>query len=97
MRLVFAGSRLPETQKLPFEFVKANYDEIIKLAPAGSGPISARRCPPVAAGFCDAESEKQFVDFFAERTKKVIGGPRNYSQTLEGIRLCEARKSAERG
>jgi alanyl aminopeptidase len=95
IRLAFAGSRLPETQKIPFEFIKSNYEEIVKRAPAGGGSDFGAALPSVASGFCDADSEKEFVDFFQERAKKAMGGPRNYTQVLEGIRLCEARKSAE--
>ncbi len=95
INLAFAGSRLPDTQKLPFEFIKANYEEILKRAPAGGGSDFGATLPFVASGFCDADSEKEFVDFFEARAKKAMGGPRNYSQVLEGIRLCEARKSAE--
>jgi hypothetical protein len=43
-----------------------------------------------------AASEKEYIDFFGERSKKFTG-PRVYEQMLEGIRLCEAGKAAQSG
>jgi alanyl aminopeptidase len=93
--LLYAGINDPATERMPFEFVKANYEEILKRAPSGGGSDFGAVLPYSAASFCDASSEKEFVDFFAERAKKFTGGPRVYDQTLEGIRLCEAEKAAQ--
>jgi cytosol alanyl aminopeptidase len=94
-RLLYAGLGERATERMPFEFVKANYDEILKHAPSGGGWDFGASLPYSAGSFCDAASEKEYIDFFAERAKKFTGGPRNYDQTLEGIRLCEAQKAAE--
>jgi hypothetical protein len=51
--------------------------------------------PYSAAAFCDAASEKEYVEFFSERAKKFTGGPRVYEQQLEAIRLCEAEKAGQ--
>jgi hypothetical protein len=80
---------------MPFEFVKANYDEILKRAPSGGGSDFGSLLPYSAASFCDAASEKEYISFFGERSKKFTGGPRVYDQMLEGIRLCAAQKAAE--
>jgi alanyl aminopeptidase len=93
--LLYAGMGDPATERMPFEFVKANYDEILKRAPSGGGSDFGAVLPYSAGSFCDAASEKEFIDFFGERAKKFTGGPRVYEQTLEGIRLCEAQKAAE--
>jgi len=93
--LAYAGAALPETQRIPFEFVKANYDEIVKRAQSAGRSEFGAQLPSIAAGFCDADSEKEFIDFFEERAKKFTGGPRNYNQAREAIRFCEAQKSAQ--
>ena len=36
----------PETEKLPFEFVKANYDELLKRLPTGGGFDAGSACCP---------------------------------------------------
>ncbi len=83
-----------ETEKLPFEFVKANYDELLKHLPTGGGFDAGAMLPRVASNACDQASRQEFVGFFAERSKKFTGGAHSYDQVLETIRLCEAQKSA---
>ena len=57
---------------MPFEFVKVNYDEILKHA-AERRRFGLRRggCRHSAASFCDAASEKEYINFFGERAKKA--------------------------
>jgi len=93
--LLYSGMGDPETERMPFEFVKAHYDEILKRAPSGGGSDFGAVLPEAASSFCDVESEKEYIAFFGERAKKFTGGPRVYEQMLEGIRLCEAEKAAE--
>jgi alanyl aminopeptidase len=93
--LLYSGLGDPATDRMSFEFVKANYDEILKRAPSGGGSDFGAILPNSAGSFCEAASEKEYIAFFGERSKKFIGGPRIYDQTLEGIRLCVARKAAE--
>jgi alanyl aminopeptidase len=93
--LLYSGTGMPKTERMSFEFVKANYDEILKRAPSGGGSDFGANLPYSAAAFCDAGSEKEYIDFFGERAKKSAGGPRIYEQVLEGIRLCEAEKAAQ--
>ena len=92
--LLFAGTGEPSTEKLAFQFVKANYDELIRHMPTGGGSDFGAVLPFVAAG-CDESSREELVSFFEERVKKFTGGPRNYQQALEGNRLCQARKAAQ--
>jgi alanyl aminopeptidase len=84
----------PETRKLPFEFVKANYDELVKHLPIGGGLDARAFLPFVGQGSCDEASRMEFVAFFENRAKEYTGGPHNYDQALEGIRLCEVQKAA---
>jgi alanyl aminopeptidase len=93
--LLYSGINDPATERMPFEFVKAHFDEILKRAPSGGGSDFGAVLPYSAASFCDASSEKEYIDFFAERSKKFTGGPRVYEQMLEGIRLCEAEKAVQ--
>jgi cytosol alanyl aminopeptidase len=93
--LLYSGISNPATERMPFEFVKANYDEILKRAPSGGGSDFGSVLPFSAAAFCDASSEKEYIDFFGERAKRFTGGPRVYEQELEAIRLCVAEKAAQ--
>lgn len=93
--LLYSGTGNPQTRRMAFEFVKANFDEILKRAPSGGGSDFGAYLPYTAGAFCDAGSEKEFVDYFGERSKKFTGGPRVYQQALEGIRLCQAQKAAQ--
>ena len=83
-----------ETENLPFEFVKANYDELLKRLPTGGGFDAGAMLPYVGGNACDAGSRQEFVGFFEDRVKKFTGGPHSYDQVLESIRLCEAQKTA---
>jgi alanyl aminopeptidase len=93
--LLYSGLGDPATERMPFAFVKANFDEILKRAPSGGGSDFGAALPSAASSFCDAAAEKEYVDFFGERSKNFTGGPRLYQQILEGIRLCTAQKAAE--
>ena len=85
----------PETEGLPFAFVKSNYDQLEARLPVGGGSDARATLLAVGQPFCDERSLQQYVDFFEERSKQYLGGPRNYAQTLEGIRLCAAREAAQ--
>jgi hypothetical protein len=85
----------PETENLPFEFVKANCDALLKRLPSGGGTDSGALLPLVGSALCTETSRKDFTDFFQDRVKNFTGGPRNYDQVVEAIRLCEAKRSAQ--
>jgi len=95
VRLLFSGLGEPQTQTLPFEFVKSHYDEILKRVPRAGDLDAAASLVFVGTPFCDEPSRRAFVDFFQDRVAGFLGGPRNYAQVLEGIRLCEARRAAQ--
>jgi cytosol alanyl aminopeptidase len=97
LQLLFGPLSTRETEKLPFEFVKANYDELIKRLPAGGGSDAGAELPRVAWQACDEASRQEFVSFFEERSKKFTGGAHTYDQVLEHIRLCEAQRSEGAG
>jgi len=92
--LLFGPLSNPQTRNMPFEFVQSNYDALIKRLPSGGGSDAGADLPFVGGEFCDESSRQKFVDFFRDRVKQFTGGPHNYAEVVEGIRLCEARKSA---
>jgi alanyl aminopeptidase len=93
--LLTAPLGTPETEKLPLEFVKSNYDRLLERLPSGGGSEAGARLPVVGRAFCDEPSRQEFTGFFQDRSGQFTGEPRTYEQTLETIRLCEARKAAE--
>ena len=82
------------TEKAPFEFLKAHYDALVSRLPTAAGFDLRIVLMGVGGAFCDESSRQEFVDFFQERVKTYTGGPRNYAQQLESIRLCEAKRAA---
>jgi alanyl aminopeptidase len=95
VHLLLGGLGEPETQRLPFEFVKAHYDDLLKRLPRAGDLDAAASLVLVGGPFCDEPSRRAFVDFFQDRVANFLGGQRNYAQVLEGIRLCEARRAAQ--
>ena len=93
--LMFSGLGDPQTQSLPFEFLKAHYDEVLKRVPREGDFDAAAALPFVGQPFCDEPSRRAFVEFFQDRVRNFLGGPRYYAQVLEGIRLCEAQRAAQ--
>ena len=74
-----------------WEFVQANFDAIVARMPRETtGQIAY-----VASGFCDAAKEKEAKAFLSGRVEKLPGGPRNLAQTMEGIQLCIASRTAQ--
>ncbi len=74
-----------------WDFAKANFDAIVARMPRETtGQIAY-----VASGFCDAAREKDAKSFLTGRVEKLPGGPRNLAQTLEGIQLCVASRTAQ--
>lgn len=94
-QLLFAGQGQEATRKMPFEFLKAHYDEIVAKRPQGGGFDFGARLPGVGSSYCDAQAKQELQDFFAPRIDKFVGGPRVLNQTLELIDLCIAKKNSE--
>jgi hypothetical protein len=86
-----------QRDNLAFEFVKANYEPLVKRMPSIAGMDYRAFLPLLGASLCDEPSRKEFVTFFQERVKDYVGGPRIYANALETIRLCEARRDAQAG
>jgi len=72
-----------------------HYDEVLKRVPREGDFDAAAALPFVGQPFCDEPSRRAFVEFFQDRVRNFLGGPRYYAQVLEGIRLCEAQRAAQ--
>lgn len=84
----------PETKRLPFEFVRTNFDAIVRMADdTVFSPGSF--LPFVGNGFCDEKSRAEVAGFFEPRVDRFNGAPRNLANVLERIRLCTAYKAAQ--
>jgi len=94
-QLLFAGQGQESTRKMPFDFLKAHFDEIVAKRPQGGGSDFGARLPSVGQSYCDTKSKEELEAFFAPRIDKFVGGPRSLHQTLERIDVCIAEKTSE--
>jgi alanyl aminopeptidase len=93
--LVSAGQGFSDTRKLPFEFIKAHFDQIVSGHPSIFGNELGAFLLYSGQSFCDPESRHQLQAFFGPIVDQYQGAPRNLAQVLEGIDLCVARKAAQ--
>jgi len=93
--LLSAGQSYPDTRKMPFQFIKEHFDEIMKDHPSIFGNDVGAFLPFAGGSFCDAASRRELQAFFGPRVDQYAGAPRNLAQALEGIDLCIARKTAQ--
>jgi cytosol alanyl aminopeptidase len=89
LSLVWGAAREPKTRQMAYDFVKANFDKIVSRMPREWGGGLTQ----VGGGFCDAQHRADIEAFFKEKAATFPGGPRNLSQTLESVGLCDAQKS----
>jgi alanyl aminopeptidase len=92
--LLFSGAAFPETSHMPFEFVKAHYDEILAKRIGGVFDIGSF-LPFVGTVLCDAKAEEEYKRFFEPRLDKLQGARYKYSETVEVIDSCIATKAAQ--
>lgn len=93
--LLFAGIREPAARRFPFDFVKANIDQVEKRLASGiTGGEGNSAVIGVANGFCDESGKAEAEALFGSRAAKYTGGPRTLQQTLERIHQCGARVQA---
>ncbi len=93
--LLFAGSSDRATRTMPFQFVKAHFDQIMSGHPTIFGNDVGSFLPGVGGAFCDAKSRAELQAFFTPLVDKYTGAPRALAQVLEGIDLCIANKAAQ--
>jgi len=95
MLLLSAGQGQPETRKMPLEFVKAHYDQIMKGKPSIFGFELGSFLPHVGDSFCDQQSRDELQSFLGPRVAEYGGGKRALAQAVEGIDQCIAVKAAQ--
>jgi alanyl aminopeptidase len=93
--LLFGPLGDPKTRALPFELVRANYDQLSARLPTRSDADYRAFLPTVAEAFCDAGHRNEVEAFFKDRAPKTVGGPRILSNTLEQIDQCVAIRKAQ--
>ena len=93
--LLFSGQSQDSTRKLPLNFLKAHYDEIVSKMPTGGGFDFGSVLPEVGGSYCDAASRDELKTFLAPKVDKFVGAPRALDQVIEAIDLCTAIKAAQ--
>jgi alanyl aminopeptidase len=93
--LLFSGQGQTATRKMPFEFLKAHWDQVVAKMPTGGGFDFGSVLPEVGGSYCDASSRDELKSFFSPRVDKFVGAPRALDQTIESIDLCIANKAAQ--
>lgn len=91
MVLLWGPMGNPSTRRLPYEFVKAHFDELVAKLPKDSGA----RLAGMAGALCSDTDRAEAETFFSGRSTKYVGGPRILRQTLERISQCAALKAAQ--
>ncbi|HLF57994.1 MAG TPA: M1 family aminopeptidase, partial [Thermoanaerobaculia bacterium] len=84
-----AGDR--RTRDRAFTWIRENWDAFAPKIPEQWRAGMTR----YAAGVCDLQGRKQVEEFFGPRLENVAQGPTRLEQTLSGIDLCIARKTAQ--
>lgn len=79
------------TRPLAWEWVKANFDSLVKRLSAEMMAYG----PHFAVPFCDEAHGKDMADYFHDRSPKLPGGPRLLAQATEEIELCRAYVGAQ--
>ncbi|HTY63841.1 MAG TPA: M1 family metallopeptidase [Acidobacteriota bacterium] len=90
------GQDDPETQALPFAFLRAHYDEIMKGNPNIFGTDLLDLLPGLGNSFCDAKSRDELQSYFEPRLKGHSAGQRTLAQVIEGIDQCIAITTAQK-
>ena len=91
MPILFGSLRDPRHRRMVYDFVKLNYDAMMRRMPQQSG----RRLVGVAAAQCDATLEPDAEAFFKGRMADLPGGPRDYAQAMERLDLCARQREAQ--
>jgi alanyl aminopeptidase len=91
LTLILGPAGYRGTRQMAYDFVKAHYDDIVARLPQDWGGALTG----AGGGFCDPDHRADVEQFFAARTRKISGGPRRLSHTLEGIDLCVAARASQ--
>lgn len=93
--LLFNGQQQAATRKLPLEFLKTHWDDVVAKMPTGGGFDFGSVLPNVGRGYCDTASRDELKGFFAPRVGKFVGAQHTLDETIEAIDLCIANTAAQ--
>jgi alanyl aminopeptidase len=83
----------PPLREATWAWVKDHFDALLGVVPAHFGKL---QLIGMASVFCDEAHASDVEAFFTPaRLAKIEGGPRELASTLEGIRLCAARRKVQ--
>jgi alanyl aminopeptidase len=85
------GAEAKVVRAMAWEFVKANFDQIVAKLPRAYGAYLAF----VPLSICSDEARTDMQAFFADRIPKLDGGPRIFAQALEAMSLCIENRKAK--
>jgi alanyl aminopeptidase len=88
--LLWAGTDTRAGRDRAWAFLTANYDTILARL-----PNETRASLLSIGGDCTAEGLERTKAFFAERTPKVLQGPRTYKRFVESQTLCIATREKD--
>ena len=91
MPLLWGPMGYSQTRRLPFEFVKAHFDELVAKLPKDAGA----RLAGMAGSLCSEAERAEAEAFFTGRSTQYTGGPRILKQTMERINQCAAFHKAQ--
>ena len=90
---VWAQIERHETREATWSWVKDNFDKLLTTMPKHHATTQLIEMGEV---FCDEAHAKDVEAFFTlQRIEKIQGGPRVLAGTLEGIRLCAAKRAKQ--
>ncbi len=82
----------PAEEREAVVFVREHYDQLVERLPAQQSPYLIYIG---GMGSCSAADAADLERFFRPRVEALRGAPRILDQSLERIRLCEARRAAQ--
>jgi cytosol alanyl aminopeptidase len=94
--LLYAYNREPETERLAWPFLVANYDKILSRLPSRLGNHAGADLPFVGGAFCDEKGYTEVQSFFREKVKSMPGAKHSLGQVLERIQACGPRRAAQK-
>jgi alanyl aminopeptidase len=90
--LFFGALAEPPGREMLFGFIREGYDQLLERVPE---TYQAQLIYGVSA-FCDEPHIDSVEAFFGPRVGDLEGGPRTLEQVLERMRVCVARREAQR-
>ncbi|MFT3709016.1 MAG: M1 family metallopeptidase [Archangium sp.] len=91
VQVAFSLSGHDETRDLVFEWLQKNYEKLVMRLPEGWDANLVY----LATGFCSQERKEEVIKFFEPRTKKAIGGPREFATAMESYDQCIAWRARQ--